>query len=84
VFCHLDIAPRNILWQEDGTLCIVDWASAGFYPRLFEFCVQWIVKGKDGNFNSLLLESMNPLSSQEMEQKEAMLCAWANIQRHPL
>ncbi|CAG8098493.1 unnamed protein product [Penicillium nalgiovense] len=44
VFCHLDIAPRNILWQEDGTLCLVDWASAGFYPRLFEFCVQWISK----------------------------------------
>ncbi|CAG7935128.1 unnamed protein product [Penicillium nalgiovense] len=44
VFCLLDIAPRNILWQEDGTLCLVDWASAGFYPRLFEFCVQWISK----------------------------------------
>jgi thiamine kinase-like enzyme len=84
VFCHLDIAPRNILWQEDRTLCLVDWASAGFYPRLFEFCVQWIFEGNDGNFNSLLLTSMNPLSYQEMAQKEAMLCAWGNIQRHTL
>ncbi|KAJ5919115.1 kinase-like protein [Penicillium verhagenii] len=52
VLCHLDIAPRNLLWQEDGSLCLIDWASAGFYPRLFEFCMQWIFDGKDGNFNS--------------------------------
>ncbi|KAJ5544173.1 kinase-like protein [Penicillium frequentans] len=84
VLCHLDIAPRNILWQEDGSLCLIDWASAGFYPRIFEFCVQWIFDGKDGNFNSLLLKSMNPLLDQEMAQKEPILCAWRNIQKYPL
>ncbi|KAJ5167666.1 uncharacterized protein N7482_003260 [Penicillium canariense] len=84
VLCHLDIAPRNILWQEDGSLCLIDWASAGFYPRLFEFCVQWIIDGKDGSFNSLLLKSMDPLSGQEMAQKEPILCAWRNIQKYPL
>lgn len=84
VLCHLDIAPRNILWQEDGSLCLLDWASAGYFPRLFEFCVQWIVDGKDGCFNSVLLSSMNPLSDQEMTQKEPMLYAWRNIQKHPL
>lgn len=84
VLCHLDIAPRNILWQEDGSLCLIDWASAGYYPRLFEFCMQWIVNGKDGSFNSLLLRSMNPLSVQEMAQKEPILCAWRNIQKYPL
>jgi serine/threonine protein kinase len=36
--CHLDIAPRNILRLKDGSLCLIDWASAGFYPRLFEVC----------------------------------------------
>jgi aminoglycoside phosphotransferase (APT) family kinase protein len=84
VLCHLDIAPRNILWQDDGSLCLIDWASAGYYPRLFEFCVQWVVEGKDGSFNSLLLNSMEPLSDQEIEQKEAILCAWRNIQKYPL
>ncbi|KAJ5812927.1 kinase-like protein [Penicillium robsamsonii] len=84
VLCHLDIAPRNMLWQEDGSLCLLDWASAGFYPRLFEFCMQWIFDGKDGSFNSLLLESMNPLSDHEMAQKDAILCAWRNIQKYPL
>ncbi|CAG7952470.1 unnamed protein product [Penicillium salamii] len=83
VLCHLDIAPRNIIWQEDGSLCLIDWASAGFYPRLFEFCMQWILDGKDGTFNSLVLESVDPLSDHEMAQKEAMLCAWGNIQKYP-
>lgn len=83
ILCHLDIAPRNILWQEDGSLCLLDWASVGYYPRLFEFGMQWIIEGKDGSFNSLLLESMDPLSSHEMAQKEAILCAWRNIQKYP-
>ncbi|PLB48820.1 kinase-like protein [Aspergillus steynii IBT 23096] len=82
VLCHLDIAPRNILWLEDGSLCLVDWASAGYYPRLFEFCAQWIIEGKDGNFNSLLLKSMHPLPDPEIAQKDALLWAWRNIQKY--
>jgi thiamine kinase-like enzyme len=40
VLCQSDIAPRNFLWQEDGSPCLVNWASAGYYPRLFELCAQ--------------------------------------------
>ncbi|KAJ6088011.1 hypothetical protein N7467_006925 [Penicillium canescens] len=83
VLCYLDIAPRNILYQEDGSLCLINWASARYYPRLFEFCAQWIIEGKDGEFNSLLLKSMNPLLYQEIAQKESVLCAWKNIQKYP-
>lgn len=84
VLCHLDIAPRNILWQDDGSFYLIDWASAGYYPRLFQFCAQWVIEGKDGKFNSLLLNSMEPLSQEEVEQKEAILRAWSNIQKSPL
>ncbi|KAJ5713789.1 kinase-like protein [Penicillium malachiteum] len=84
VLCHLDIALRNILWQEDGPPCIIDWASAGFYPRLFEFCAQWVIEGKDGSYNSRLLNSMQPLSDRETAQKDAFLCSWRNIQKYPL
>ena len=33
---HLDIAPRNIIAQEDDTICIIDWEYAGAYPAYFE------------------------------------------------
>jgi hypothetical protein len=76
---RIDIAPRNILWQEDGSLCLVDWASAGYYPRIFEFCAQWIIEGKEGKFNKLL-DSMESLSDRELAQKVSILRAWRNSQ----
>lgn len=71
VLCHLDIAPRNILWLDDNSFCLVDWESAGFYPRFFEICVQRVNYRKDGDFNRLLLESMEGLN--EKEEADAML-----------
>lgn len=37
VFCHRDFAPRNIIWCQEGSIGLVDWASAGFYPLTFRF-----------------------------------------------
>ncbi|KIM19703.1 hypothetical protein M408DRAFT_30995 [Serendipita vermifera MAFF 305830] len=37
VFTHQDLCPRNIILSKDGSLCIVDWAWAGFYPAWFEY-----------------------------------------------
>lgn len=39
VLNHNDIAPRNIIWMPDGRICLIDWAHAGYYPRLFEMVV---------------------------------------------
>ncbi|KAI9841869.1 MAG: hypothetical protein M1837_000339 [Sclerophora amabilis] len=82
VLCHLDIAPRNLLWTKDGSLGLVDWASAGYYPRLFEFCTQWVIEGKDGKFNTLVLDAMENLSDREEAQKWPVLRAWSNHQRY--
>ena len=68
VLSHLDIAPRNSLLLEDGSLCLLDWESAGFYPRYFEHCGQQI--GKDVRFNRLLLESMENLTDEEKLQAD--------------
>ena len=38
IFTHRDLAPRNFLWSDDGTLTLLDWMSAGFYPAEFELC----------------------------------------------
>lgn len=35
-FCHLDISPRNILLGADGSMTLLDWGCAGFYPSIFE------------------------------------------------
>lgn len=48
----------NLIWQDDGSVYLLDWASAGFHPQLLEFVSQWIVEGKDGNFHSMLLQAM--------------------------
>ncbi len=84
VLCHLDVAPRNILWKDGEVPCLVDWASAGYYPRVFEFCTQLIVEGKDGRFNRLLLEAMTKLECVESEQIGPVLQAWSNMQRYRL
>jgi aminoglycoside phosphotransferase len=36
VLCHGDICRRNIICGNDGSICFLDWAYAGFYPRFFE------------------------------------------------
>lgn len=36
-FCHMDLAPRNILLLKDGTIAIVDWMTLAIYPVIFEW-----------------------------------------------
>ena len=38
VMCHMDLVRRNVIIIEDSSVCLIDWAFAGFYPRLFEIC----------------------------------------------
>ena len=55
VLCHLDVAPRNILWQEDGSICLLDWEYAGFYLRVLEICAQRVLFGRNGNSTEFYL-----------------------------
>ena len=84
VLCHLDVAPRNILWQQDGTICLLDWECAGFYPRVLEVCAQRIIIGKDGDFNRSLLEHMADLTEEEETQAKLIMQAYSNGQRYHL
>lgn len=82
VLCHLDIAPRNIIWKPDGEICLLDWESAGFYPRLFEFWPLWNLGEKEGVFNGMLLNSMRPLPEYESNQKWPICRVWYNTQKY--
>lgn len=84
VFCHLDIAPRNIVWLENGAMCLLDWECAGFYPRILEICAQRAIAGKDGNFNMMLLNQMGELTEEEELQSKLILKAFSNEQRYHL
>lgn len=42
--CHLDIALRNIVIGSDGSIHLLDWGCAGFYPPIFE---TWAVRLED-------------------------------------
>lgn len=84
VFSHCDIAPRNIIFAEgDNELCIIDWASGGYYPRYFEYfalllsdpaarpCLAYDVLGE--------LKSQAPLDEAEQAMLSDMHSMWWNM-----
>lgn len=81
VLCHLDIAPRNVVWLRDNSVCLLDWQSAGFYPRVFEHCALRVNVRTPGDLNSCLLGAFQ-LASDEKDQAELILQAWSTFQRY--
>ncbi|KAB8356472.1 hypothetical protein FH972_024055 [Carpinus fangiana] len=82
--CHLDIAPRNMLERNDGSICLLDWASAGYYPWFFEASAQRLVEGQDNSFHTQLLDCMRQPSEEENCQIDAILIAHFNCQKYYL
>lgn len=80
VLCHLDIAPRNIISLDDS-ICLLDWQSAGFYPRVFEYCALRINQQNQGDLNTCLADAFQ-LTSYEQDQAKLILQAWSIFQRH--
>ncbi|KAB8356523.1 hypothetical protein FH972_024106 [Carpinus fangiana] len=86
VLCHLDIAPQNVIWRLNQAPCLIDWASAGFYPRTFERCSQELLGGHlrfRTRFVAALTETMH-YSTEETEHMQTVLAAWSNCQRYSL
>jgi serine/threonine protein kinase len=81
VFSHLDIAPRNIIVLNNGALCLIDWASAGFYPRLFERCALRLNIRTKGDWNDQLLNLLDVLDQDEAVQAQLLEKAYFLGQR---
>ena len=79
ILCHLDIVLRNFLLLRDGSISLLDWASAGFYPRIFEECVLRITRRLEGSFsnNGLKLERL----TDEEVQIKSMIQAYSDSVR---
>jgi serine/threonine protein kinase len=43
VFTHASLVPRNFILREDGTVVIIDWEKAGWYPSFWEYCCCMLV-----------------------------------------
>lgn len=84
VFCHLDIAPRNVLALDDGSLCLIDWMSAGFYPRLFERVALEINVRGDNDWTAKLLRRLDELGDDEQSQAQLLTRAYYLAQKYQL
>ncbi|KAH7394027.1 hypothetical protein DE146DRAFT_115060 [Phaeosphaeria sp. MPI-PUGE-AT-0046c] len=82
VLCHLDIAPRNIMRLKDGSFCLLDWASAGFYPRFFEICTLRLNAWTQVDFNSQVLCLLEGLSQDEENQAQLLQKAYYLAQKY--
>ncbi|KAH7305400.1 hypothetical protein BKA65DRAFT_202184 [Rhexocercosporidium sp. MPI-PUGE-AT-0058] len=80
ILYHLDIAPRNFLLLEDDSICLLDWASAGFYPRVFEEYVIRITRRLRDSFNEDALK-LRDLTEKEEVQINSMMQAYYNSMR---
>ena len=66
VLCHMDLAKRNIAQNADGDWYLLDWASAGFYPRIFEICAMRL--NTADSLGAMLLARLEKPTDLEEEQ----------------
>jgi hypothetical protein len=83
VFYHLDLARRNIIMRPDGSFCIVDWESAGFYPRVFAAYSLGFVGIFDRVFADDLTEALEKLWPK-IENRDALLRMLDRVYRNNL
>ena len=82
VLCHLDTALQNMLWLPSGKICLLDWASAGYYPRYFELAAHQKKGRPDEIVESLLMLPREPFSSKEARHKKALIRACGKAMMH--
>ena len=71
--CHTDLAPRNIMLMADGGICFLDWAYAGFYPRLFEIYALRSRLSREPIFAHILQQLDPPTAKEEKQIKQLVL-----------
>lgn len=46
VFTHQGLQPKNVMVKPDGSVVIIDWAEAGWYPSYWEYAVSMFCCGR--------------------------------------
>jgi aminoglycoside phosphotransferase (APT) family kinase protein len=72
--CHMDTAPRNFMIDLEGRLCLLDWATAGFYPRYFElWSIEFGQHVMGDNFGISLLRYLDATPEETVEVQKLTL-----------
>lgn len=69
VLCHLDLCRRNVIVTKNGTLCLLDWAYAGFYPRFYETAA---INFYNDDFWKTFLDAVNETIALTDDEKRSM------------
>ncbi|KAL2862227.1 kinase-like domain-containing protein [Aspergillus lucknowensis] len=72
VLCHGDICRRNIILEDDGSICLVDWGYAGFYPRFFEVLSMSHVNPYDAAFEEPVKQEVTKALNLTVEEEHDM------------
>lgn len=66
VMCHMNIATRNLILDNQGRVWVLDWAHAGGYPGYFEVAV--LTRTGEPDFAEALLEMVGNDHAEEVEE----------------
>ncbi|KFY61772.1 hypothetical protein V496_04898 [Pseudogymnoascus sp. VKM F-4515 (FW-2607)] len=70
VLCHMDLCRRNMILGEDNqSICLVDWAHAGLFPRFFEVATLSFLNPFDAQYQKPLLQATEELLGLTEEEK---------------
>lgn len=72
VLVHADLKDDNLAWQNDGRAHLLDWESAGFYPRIFEYCALRLINDKSAQH----IADIFPLTEDDKALADDVFCAW--------
>lgn len=67
VLTHQDIAPRNILLDDEERVWLIDWGYAGVYPKGFEHAAI-AVQARNKEFSELVLSQLSSRHEKETRQ----------------
>lgn len=88
VFCHMDLCRRNLILTENDLLYLLDWDSAGFFPRFYEIAsISCYTDSSVYRDSPSLLEAVNDeihLTDEEKHCTELLMRARAASLRYKL
>ncbi|KFA46179.1 hypothetical protein S40293_10742 [Stachybotrys chartarum IBT 40293] len=59
VFTHGDLQRKNLLLREDGTVVMLDWEAAGWYPSFWEYATAMFSRRWDDDWHSWVIKVLD-------------------------